>query len=65
MGLHPAQDWAMNIDMRDHEFYYKDLLGLALSRLSFCTDMAHEKKITGLLPIYMLTLSLRNLTSLQ
>ena len=34
-----------------------------LTRISLCTDIAHEKKITGLPQIWILTLSLRNLTS--
>ena len=32
-------------------------------RILLCTDIAHEKKITGLSQIWILTLSLRNLTS--
>ena len=32
------------------------------SRISLCTDIAHEKKIAGLPQIWILTLSLRNLT---
>ena len=32
-------------------------------RISLCTDIAHEKKITGLPQIWILTLSLLNLTS--
>ena len=31
-------------------------------RISLCTDIAHEKKIAGLPQIWILTLSLRNLT---
>ena len=34
-----------------------------LNGISLCTDIAHEKKITGLPQIWILTLSLLNLTS--
>ena len=33
------------------------------SRISLCTDIAHEKKITDLPQIWILTMSLLNLTS--
>ena len=49
----------MNIDIRGHEFYYKRWL--SPDSHSVQTRLTREKKkITGLLPIYMLTLSLRN-----
>ena len=32
-------------------------------RISLCKDIAHEKKLTGLPQIWVLTLSLRNSTS--
>ena len=36
-----------------------------LEGISLCTDIVHEKKITGLPQIWILTLSLRNLTSIH
>ena len=38
-------------------------ISLAFYGISLCTDIAHEKKITGLPQIWILTLSLLNLTS--